>query len=152
MPVASFREDLARRLEDTTFRRAFGAAQVKSGLAFILREARTGEGLSQKALADRVDVTQAYIAKLEGGEANPTVGHIGEILAVLWQGLDVQLKPLLKSPPRLQEDAQAQPSHYEDAVLDSLATKQWSSAIDTRLVHGSSAGVDAPREKALAAF
>lgn len=150
MPVASFREDLARRLEDATFRRAFGAAQIKSSLALVLREARTREGLSQKELASLVDITQPYIAKLESGEANPTVGHIGEILALLWQGLDVQLGPLLKSPPRLQGNALAQPSRYEDAVLDSIAAKESSSAIDTRLVHGSSAGVDAFREKAIA--
>lgn len=151
MPITSFHEDLARRLEDTTFRRAFGAAQIKSSLALVLREARTREGLSQKELAYFVDVTQAYIAKLESGEANPTVGHIGEILAVLRQGLDVQLKPLLKSPPRLRENAQAQPSRYEDAVLDSFAARLSSSAIDTGLVPGSLTGVDTPREKALAA-
>lgn len=151
MPVASFREDLARRLEDTTFRRAFGAAQIKSSLALVLREARTREGLSQTELAHLVDVTQAYIAKLESGEANPTVGHLGEILAVLWQGLDVQVRPLLKSPPRLQENIQAQPSRYEDAVLDNSWAKLSTSAIDTGLFPGPHTEFDTPREKAPAA-
>ncbi|MBI4308677.1 MAG: helix-turn-helix transcriptional regulator [Chloroflexi bacterium] len=96
MPVESFWEDLEKRLQNPGFRRAYGAEDVKSSIAFLLREARTEKGLSQKEFAERAQVSQAYIAKLERGDANPTIGHMGELLALLWRGVDLESRPLLR--------------------------------------------------------
>ena len=83
----TFRDDLEQRLEDPEFAKAFGAAQAKSSLALTLAKAREKVGLTQKGLADKLGVSQAYVAKLEGGEANPTFGRIGSLLAMVKLGL-----------------------------------------------------------------
>ncbi len=79
----TFRKDLEQNLRDPEFAKMFGAAQAKSSFALTLAKARAKIGLTQKELASKVGVSQAYIAKLEGGEANPTLERIGSLLAVL---------------------------------------------------------------------
>ena len=90
----TIREDLERQLGDAEFAREFGAAQAKSSLALTLAEARRKAGLTQKELAVRAGVSQAYIAKLEGGEANPTLGRVGSLLAVLGLSFTTNTVPL----------------------------------------------------------
>jgi transcriptional regulator with XRE-family HTH domain len=46
----------------------------------LLREARYAAGLTQAALAERLDVSQAAIAKLERKGANPTVETLENVL------------------------------------------------------------------------
>lgn len=79
----TFRKDLEQNLRDPEFAKMFGAAQAKSSFALTLVKARAESGLTQKELATKAGVSQAYIAKLEGGEANPTLERIGSLLAVL---------------------------------------------------------------------
>ncbi|MBI2850302.1 MAG: helix-turn-helix transcriptional regulator [Chloroflexi bacterium] len=79
----SFDEDLERELRDPEFARLFGEDHAKSIFALTLANARLKAGLTQKELAEKAGVSQAYIAKLEGGEANPTLGRIGSLLAVM---------------------------------------------------------------------
>ncbi|MBA7691205.1 hypothetical protein ES703_99747 [subsurface metagenome] len=81
--VRTFEGDLKQRLQDLEFAKMFGAAQAKSSFALTLAEARAKLGLTQKELAAKIGVSQAYIAKLEGGEANPTLERIGSLLAML---------------------------------------------------------------------
>jgi predicted transcriptional regulator len=78
----AFEDDLRVKLRDPEFAKMFGAAQAKSNFALTLAKAREKLGLTQKELADKAGVSQAYIAKLEGGEANPTLERIGSLLAV----------------------------------------------------------------------
>jgi len=79
----TFRDDLKQNLHDPEFAKRFGAARAKSNFAITLAEARRQLNLTQKQLAARLCVSQSYIAKLEGGEANPTLDRIGSLLAVL---------------------------------------------------------------------
>jgi len=79
----TFGDDLKQRLQDPEFAKMFGAAQAKSSFALTLAEARARLGLTQKELASKVGVSQAYISKLEGGEANPTLDRIGSLLAMI---------------------------------------------------------------------
>jgi transcriptional regulator with XRE-family HTH domain len=51
-----------------------------SEAATLLREARYTAGLTQAALAERLDVSQAAIAKLERQGANPTVDTLENAL------------------------------------------------------------------------
>jgi transcriptional regulator with XRE-family HTH domain len=51
-----------------------------SDAATLLREARYAAGLTQAALAERLDVSQAAIAKLERQGANPTVDTLDNAL------------------------------------------------------------------------
>ncbi len=51
-----------------------------SEAATLLREARYAAGLTQAALAERLDVSQAAIARLERHGANPTVNTLENVL------------------------------------------------------------------------
>jgi len=79
----TFESDLKQELQDPESAKYFGAAQAKSSFAITLAEARRQLNLTQQQLAARLGVSQSYIAKLEGGEANPTLDTIGSLLAAL---------------------------------------------------------------------
>lgn len=91
-------EDLERELRDPEFAAYYGADQAKLQLAFSLVNAREKIGLTQKQVAERLDVSQPYVAKLEKGDANPTIGRIGSMLALLGLRLLADTEPLLPEP------------------------------------------------------
>jgi len=97
----TFEGDLQENLRDLEFAKCFGAAQAKSSFALTLARAREKLGLTQKELAARAGVSQAYIAKLEGGEANPTLERIGSLLAVLGLTLTTDTTTLSPYPETL---------------------------------------------------
>lgn len=97
----TFREDLEQNLRDLEFAKMFGAAQAKSSFALTLAKARTKLGLTQKELASKIGVSQGYIAKLEGGEANPTLERIGSLLAMLGLRLTTDTTTLSPYPETL---------------------------------------------------
>lgn len=82
-------------LEDREIRAEYGAATLKYDIAAALVAARKMKNLTQVALANIAGVSQAYIAKLESGEANPTIGHIGAILASMWLKAQINTVPLV---------------------------------------------------------
>ncbi len=86
------REDLIERLKDTEYKKAFGAEDAKLEIANLLYKARKQANLTQVELSRMLNISQPYIAKLEAGEANPTIGIIGEILGVLGFGLATNVK------------------------------------------------------------
>lgn len=88
-------QDIEQRLKDPEYAKLYGAEDAKSEFAIVLSRARDRAGVTQKELADRLGVSQAYIAKLEGGEANPTLGVVGSLMAVLGLRLVMQAEPLL---------------------------------------------------------
>jgi len=94
----TFEDDLKQKLQDSEFAKMFGAAQAKSSFALTLARARAKLGLTQKELASKVGVSQAYIAKLEGGEANPTLESIGSLLATLGLSLTTDTTTLSPFP------------------------------------------------------
>ena len=120
----TFRSDLEQRLQDPEFAKMFGAAQAKSSFALTLAKARAELGLTQKELANKVGVSQAYIAKLEGGEVNPTLERIGSLLAVLELSLTTDtttLSPYPEPSPWLtiwahDDDARVAEINYERVV------------------------------------
>lgn len=61
--------------------------------ATLLREARYAAGLTQAALADRLDVSQAAIAKLERQGANPTVDTLDNVLRATGHRLELSATP-----------------------------------------------------------
>jgi transcriptional regulator with XRE-family HTH domain len=79
----TFECDLKQELKNPASAKMFGAAQAKSSFAITLAKARKALGITQQELAHRAGVSQAYIAKLEGGEANPTLERIGSLLAMI---------------------------------------------------------------------
>jgi len=100
----TFEDDLKHGLQDPESAKMFGAAQAKSSFAITLAEARRQLNLTQQQLAAKLGVSQSYVAKLEGGEANPTLDRIGSLLAVL--GLSLTTGTTTLSP-------YAEPSSWE---------------------------------------
>jgi len=91
-------QDLIDRLKDPEYAKLYGAEQAKVDFAITLAKARNSANLTQKGLSERLGISQPYIAKLEGGEANPTLGTIGSLLAVLGYRLVTQTAPLVPEP------------------------------------------------------
>lgn len=77
----TFQVDLNKRLEDSKFAEEYGDNIAKAEIAVTIAQARRAKGVTQKELAGRLGKTQSYVAKLESGDANPTVGKVGWILA-----------------------------------------------------------------------
>ena len=92
--VREFRADLEEKLKNPDFARAFGAAQAKTQAALALAKARRNAGMSQKMLAEKSGHSQPYIAKLERGDANPTLATLGALLATMGQRLYTDVAPL----------------------------------------------------------
>ena len=97
----TFRDDLKQNLRDPEFAKRFGAARAKSNFAITLAEARRQSNLTQQQLAARLGVSQSYVAKLEGGEANPTLERIGSLLATLGLSLTTDTTTLSPYPNTL---------------------------------------------------
>ena len=119
----TFEEDLKRALQDPNASSYFGAAQAKSSFALTLSLARKEVGVTQKELAKKAGVSQAYIAKLEGGEANPTLEKIGGLLAVLKLSLTTGTTALYPYPENSwitiwarEDDVGAATMNYERSI------------------------------------
>ena len=80
-------------LDDIEYRKEFGSESAKLEMAAALVHAREVMDMTQSALAERAGTSQAYIARLERGDANPTIGNIGRLLACMW------LKPSIAPIP-----------------------------------------------------
>lgn len=78
------REQTIEELGDQEFRLDYGEELAKMDFALALIEARKNHGVTQQQLAETLGVTQAYIARLESGNANPTIAKVGRIFAALW--------------------------------------------------------------------
>jgi len=76
-------DDLFERLEDPEYAKLYGEENAKADFAITLTKARNNLNLTQRSLAEKLNISQPYVAKLEGGEANPTLGTIGRLLAVI---------------------------------------------------------------------
>ncbi|MCE2462586.1 MAG: helix-turn-helix transcriptional regulator [Dehalococcoidia bacterium] len=88
-------EEIEKWLQDDAHRQAYGSENIRLDLAIALAEARHSVRLTQKQLAEMSGVSQAYIAKLESGAANPTIGHIGALVAAMGLRLRFKFEPIL---------------------------------------------------------
>jgi len=89
------REDLIEKLKNLDFKRAFGAEQAKLEIGALLHKTRKDFNLTQKELSQKLEISQPYIARLEAGEANPTISAIGRMLAVLNLRLAANVRPII---------------------------------------------------------
>jgi len=143
----TFREDLEKELQDVDFAREFGVAAAKTDFALTLARARRICQVTQAGLANSLGTSQAYIAKLERGDANPTIGRIGELLAVLGLRLSTNTIPLISSAYSETETHRAENSGFHvsippltpKAIYDlEIAVHSKKETSDTKLVEASS--------------
>lgn len=73
--------------------KGFARARAGSEVALLVTALRYGEGLTQEQFADRCGLQRSYVARLESGDANPTVGTLMRLLAEFGQVLRLQAVP-----------------------------------------------------------
>jgi transcriptional regulator with XRE-family HTH domain len=114
---------MLNRIQDKEYRCEYGAESAKYELARVIAQARKDQGMTQEELARLLGVSQAYVAKVESGQANPTIGHAAAMLATIWLRLRFQLEPLVQ--PRRMEPLPVHsrtPSGLEDKLTDAAFT------------------------------
>ena len=99
-------------LEDIEYRKDFGSESAKLEMASAFVRARELMNLTQSALAEQAGTSQAYIARLERGDANPTIGNIGRLFACMW--LKPSIEPTLIEPSR----------SVESIIIESLSASE----------------------------
>ena len=115
--LRDFRAQLAEELEDDEERMGYGEAAAQIGFALALTFARQERNMTQQQLADLLGVSEAYVVRLESGDANPSIAKAGRIFAALWLTPIDRPFPLLKGygpyePPR---DATPEPLSAPDS-------------------------------------
>jgi transcriptional regulator with XRE-family HTH domain len=97
---------LTEDLRDPEFQREWDRTAVARAVALKVLTYRTEHGLSQRALAKKLNMTQPQVARLEAGEHNPTI----DTLARLAQTLDIEfaldVHPRKREPKLLSGRAQ----------------------------------------------
>ena len=66
-----------------------------------IRGARAEAGLTQAQLAARMEVNPSYVANVEAGRVNVTVGQLANLAQALGTGLDVRFPALDRGPVQL---------------------------------------------------
>lgn len=63
-----------------------------------IRRARLEAGLTQSQIADRMGVNASYVANLEAGRTNPTVGQLNAIASALGAKLEISFEVVERKP------------------------------------------------------
>jgi DNA-binding XRE family transcriptional regulator len=79
----TYEEFLAESLLDPEFKKEYDALEDEFALIDSLISARLAKKMTQAELAEKVGMKQAAIARLEGGESNPTYSTLSKIAKVL---------------------------------------------------------------------
>jgi len=75
-----FEEFLAKQMKDPAFKERWEELDTPFQAGNLLIELRADFDLTQQQLADRAGVKRSYIARIENGNANPTVKSLSRIL------------------------------------------------------------------------
>lgn len=111
---------------------------IRTTLARACRDTRLALGLTQQTVADRAGVTRSYIARLERGDANPSIARVEAIALAL--GLEVDLairRPAIIGGSRVRDAVHARCSAY---VGRRLISHGWEVAREVEIIHGRSHG------------
>jgi|GEM_PF-2385951 len=91
----NFNANLRKEMRNPEFAKYYGEDQAKMELALAMFAARSKLKLTQGELARKLSISQPYIAKLEKGDVNPTVGHVGGLLAQIGLRLTIHTDDLI---------------------------------------------------------
>jgi DNA-binding XRE family transcriptional regulator len=68
---------------DMETKQEFELSDILIGIACKIINYRLDNNLTQKDLADKLDITQAMVSKLESGEYNPSIGFLFKVASKL---------------------------------------------------------------------
>ena len=97
---------LTEELRDPEFQREWDRTAVARAVALKVLTYRTEHGLSQRALAKRLDMTQPQLARLEAGEHNPTIDTLARLAQTLDLEFAIDIHPRERAPRLLTGRAQ----------------------------------------------
>lgn len=83
------REEL---LKDKGVKKEYDRLKPYYELVGQLVEARSKKGLTQKQLAEKIGTKQSAIARLESGNANPSLLFLEKIVGAMGYKLNIQIK------------------------------------------------------------
>ena len=86
--MSDFRKYLEKQLQNPDFKAEWDALEPELSIMQAVIDARKESGLTQQQLAERTGISQAYISKLENGNANPSL----KTLQRLASAMDKKLK------------------------------------------------------------
>lgn len=92
---------LAEDLRDPRFQREWNRTAVARAVALKVLTYRTDHGLSQRALAKKLDMTQPQLARLEAGEHNPTIDTLARLAQTLDLEFAIDIHPRERTPTLL---------------------------------------------------
>ncbi len=80
---------------------------VSKAVGQQIAETRRARGITQAELGVRLDVSGAYVAKVETGRANLTIGQLAAFADALDAGLDIRMPLIERRQVNLREPALA---------------------------------------------
>lgn len=86
----SWDAELKRKLKDPVFRAGFEKEYQKVKIACDIAILRDKNKLTQKQLAEKLKVSQAAVARIEGGDQNLTIATLQKIGKVFGKKLSVK--------------------------------------------------------------
>jgi|GEM_PF-7119124 len=95
--ISNAKREMEERLKDPAYAGEYGKEHAKMLFANLLTKARRSNNMTQEAFSKKLKRSQPFLAKLESGEANPTIGYIGMILGTIGLQIDADLEPIIKS-------------------------------------------------------
>ncbi len=91
--LISHDEVLAEELKDPGFRAQWESTALARWLAVEVAHYRAEHALSQRALADQLDVHQSDVARMESGEHTPTLDRLVRVASGLGIELMIDIHP-----------------------------------------------------------
>jgi transcriptional regulator with XRE-family HTH domain len=82
-----------RWMEEPEYRKAYEALDGEFGLAKAVLEARNRVGLTQAELARKMGTTQPVLARLEGGQARPSMRTLERLARATGTRLLIRFEP-----------------------------------------------------------
>ena len=90
--VTNFRDTLNQRMNDSELKKEYDALEPEYQIIRAMIEARREIGITQKELAEKTDITQGDISKLENGTSNPSLKTLQRIAKGLGKNLIIDFK------------------------------------------------------------
>jgi len=81
--------------KDPEYRAEWAALDEEFALADTFIRARGAAGLTQQELAERMNTSQSYIARLEGGKETPSTRTLNRFAQATGHRVVIQFEPLL---------------------------------------------------------
>jgi transcriptional regulator with XRE-family HTH domain len=98
---------VAEQLRDPDFRREWERTALARAVAVKVVAYRAEHGLSQRALAQKLGMTQPQVARLEAGEHNPTIDTLTRLAEALDVEFAIDIHPRRRAPKLLSTGAQS---------------------------------------------